>query len=519
MRPATLSNLPQMHAFRCSRPGPASIYLASQPTVTGTVHTARISYLGCTLRTARLNDDCRPHPTTVAAAPHYPHTRPPDVPARLVYQRPLVNTYRTSDLCRPPGRARPPSDYRDRRAFALTRSGAGVDLPGFGRGRSDMSDREDDAPAARGALGSRARRTADRDDDRHRPWRKSDFPSDDAAFERCRVKSHEDFPRHIYRLFLVLGIQFRWVLTRGPLARALVPTADLAIDDAKENAWMALYEHDRDTLEDILYRRLQDLWAPLTDAMKVFDTHGSAQQLCAQKVWEALLTAFPLDHKRMQTVLLAREIARMMRWDGDSKGAVNRHFASVTELHRTMGYIGNLSIEDVLKSVLMATLKASTNRSLCDAYHKVLDDLDDDKDLSFALIQDACARQFRRHPDERHPAAWSRDPPGTPRRTQGPPGAPRTAFNKTRPQPGAGVSALLCNFLDDHGVKPVKVLKKAGLRHDTQADWHSGDAVHALYMASQRFMPQTLHTDSEGASADDASDEQPALVDSDSDAS
>ena len=110
--------------------------------------------------------------------------------------------------------------------------------------------------------------------------------------------------------------------------------------------------------------------------MKVFDTHGSAQQLCSQKVWEALLTVFPLDHKRMQTVLLAREIARMMNWDGDSKGVVNRHFASVTEIHRTMGYIGNLSIEDVLKSVLMATLKASTNRSLRDAYHKVLDDLD-----------------------------------------------------------------------------------------------------------------------------------------------
>jgi hypothetical protein len=118
----------------------------------------------------------------------------------------------------------------------------------------------------------------------------------------------KDFPRHIYRLFLVLGIQFRWVLTRNTLARALVSTADIAIDDAKENAWMALYEHDSDTLEDILYHRLQDLWAPLTDAMKVFYTHGSAQQLCAQKVWEALLTAFPLDHKRMQTVLLAREI-------------------------------------------------------------------------------------------------------------------------------------------------------------------------------------------------------------------
>ena len=84
----------------------------------------------------------------------------------------------------------------------------------------------------------------------------------------------------------------------------------------------------------------------------------------------------------------------MMRWDGDSKGAVNSHFASVTELHRTMGYIGNLSIEDVLKSVLIATLKASTNSSLRASYHKVLDDLDHDKDLSFALIQDACVANF-----------------------------------------------------------------------------------------------------------------------------
>jgi hypothetical protein len=159
----------------------------------------------------------------------------------------------------------------------------------------------------------------------------------------------------------------------------------------------------------------------------------------------------------------------MIRWDDDSKVAVNHHFASVTELHRTMGYIGNLSIEDVLKSVFMATLKASTNRFLRDAYHKVLDDLDDYKDLSFALIQDDCARQTRRHPDERHPAAWSCDHPGTPLCHQGPPAATRTTLNKTRPQPGDGVSAFLCNFLDNHGVKPAKVLKKAGLRHETQA--------------------------------------------------
>ena len=105
--------------------------------------------------------------------------------------------------------------------------------------------------------------------------------------------------------FLLLGIQFRWLLTHGTLACALVTTAELAIDDAKQAAWMEMYAHDRDTLEDILYRRLQDLWAPLTDSMQVFDAHVASQTLCAQKVWEALLTAFPLDHKHMQTALLA----------------------------------------------------------------------------------------------------------------------------------------------------------------------------------------------------------------------
>jgi hypothetical protein len=50
-------------------------------------------------------------------------------------------------------------------------------------------------------------------------------------------------------------------VTRGTLARALVTPAELAIDNAKEAAWMEMYDHDRDTLEDILYRRLQDLWA------------------------------------------------------------------------------------------------------------------------------------------------------------------------------------------------------------------------------------------------------------------
>ena len=92
---------------------------------------------------------------------------------------------------------------------------------------------------------------------------------------------------------------------------------------------------------------------------------------------------------------------------------------------------------------------------------------------------------------------------------------------KTRPQTSDTVSAYLCNFLPDHGVKLVKVLKKAGFRPETPADWHSGDVVYALYMASLPLMSQTLHTDSEAASDDNASDKPSTLdwLDNDKDLS
>ena len=48
-----------------------------------------------------------------------------------------------------------------------------------------------------------------------------------SIFTGCTVCCHEDVPRHIWGLFEALGIQYRWVLTRGPLARALVTAEDL----------------------------------------------------------------------------------------------------------------------------------------------------------------------------------------------------------------------------------------------------------------------------------------------------
>jgi hypothetical protein len=92
------------------------------------------------------------------------------------------------------------------------------------------------------------------------------------------------------------------------------------------------------------------------------------------------------------------------------------------------------------------------------------------------------------------------------------PGAARRALMKPSSKALDGaVSAYLCNFLDENDVKPLKVLKAAGLTPKTAADWHTPDAVNTLYTVAQRHMPQELDTDSEEA---DDSDMQSEVFDS-----
>ncbi len=58
---------------------------------------------------------------------------------------------------------------------------------------------------------------------------------------------------------------------------------------------------------------------------------GSSGPHCAHTMRENLLAAFPLDHGRMRTLLLAREFSRLMQWDGNSVDDVNLHFRQIGE--------------------------------------------------------------------------------------------------------------------------------------------------------------------------------------------
>jgi hypothetical protein len=82
-------------------------------------------------------------------------------------------------------------------------------------------------------------------------------------------------------------------------------------------------------------------------------------------------------------------------------------------------------------------------------------------------------------------------------------------YNKsTRPKTG-DVTAFFCHFLGDHGVKPAKVLKKAGLEG---SNWEDPDSVPAIYKASIKFWPRTVRSDSD-ADASSAADDSAAGAD------
>jgi hypothetical protein len=143
----------------------------------------------------------------------------------------------------------------------------------------------------------------------------------------------------------------------------------------------------------------------------------------------------------MQTVLLAREIGRIMTWDGNSKNDVNTHFGKVGKIHLGFKCMDALTIDDVFQSVILATLKSSNNSALRAAYDQILDDLDDDKDITFAHIQTIRDRQFRRikerHSDPSHRA-------DTPRATSRTSPVKTEQYNKYKRQGGNELADSLC---------------------------------------------------------------------------
>jgi len=265
----------------------------------------------------------------------------------------------------------------------------------------------------------------------------------------------------------------------------------------------------------LLYRRLKTLCHDNTNALTIFSKHRACTELCGQKVWEALLTAFQLNHKRMQTVLIAKKFSSLMAWDGHSKADVDRHFSNVSDTLEMLTFLGrNIDITDVFKAVILTTLQSSKTKALTKAYSMILDNLEDTEDshdLSFEMIRRACVRKLRR----RHDRGADRSPerrPGTPHHASKDK-APRNLRSKglTRAD-SSDVSAFLVNFLVNSDIKARTVLKEADLDPN---NLHDAFAVRALFQAAEPYMPETIDTDTNTDCTDRWSDSQASSASAD----
>ena len=159
-------------------------------------------------------------------------------------------------------------------------------------------------------------------------------------------------------------------------------------------------------------------------------------------------------------------------------------------------------------------LKSSKNKALTKDYASILDNLDDDQDLTFAMIQQACDRKLRRGQDRgddcRPDQPAMQRCPATPHREHKDILRPK---DFTHSKPG-DVTAFLCNFLVDLCIKPKRVLRAAGLPHATTEDLRDAFAVQALYEAAESYMPETVVSDTDSAATGVSCDSQ-ASSDSD----
>ncbi len=72
-----------------------------------------------------------------------------------------------------------------------------------------------------------------------------------------------------------------------------------------------------------------------------------------------------------------------------------------------------------------------------------------------------------------------------------------TKYTKYKRQGDPQHVVLSCDPLDQHGVKSKKVFKRAGL---ADADWNDPASVNTLFVASTKFWPRTVHSDSDADS-------------------
>lgn len=181
-----------------------------------------------------------------------------------------------------------------------------------------------------------------------------------------------------------------------PQCQQYIPPEAKTSDDAQEQVWMHAHGPWREKLEQAVYNLIKDLWKSFPEADILFRKTTTTTPRCADAIWAALLTEYPLDASHLKYKLLSEEMSRVVKppithtkffkYKADQVDAA-------THLKRF-----SFSLDETFAAVQLSSYHSSGNVVLKTAYDKVMTKLETDPKLplSTTLINQVTDKCFKR---------------------------------------------------------------------------------------------------------------------------
>ena len=152
----------------------------------------------------------------------------------------------------------------------------------------------------------------------------------------------------------------------------------------------------REKLEQAVYNLIKDLWKSFPEADVLFRKTTTTSPRCADAIWAALLTEYPLDASHLKYKLLSEEMSRVVKPPTTHTNFFKYKADQVdaeTHLKRF-----TFTLNETFAAVQLSSYRSSGNAVLKTAYDKVMTKLEADSklQLSTTLINQVTDKCFKR---------------------------------------------------------------------------------------------------------------------------
>ena len=181
-----------------------------------------------------------------------------------------------------------------------------------------------------------------------------------------------------------LGLFHRFVITRSTTCQQYITAEAKASDDAQEQVWMHAHGPWREKLEQAVYNLIKDLWKSFPEAEILFRQITPTTPRCADAIWAALLTEYPLDASHLKYRLLSEEMSRVVK----PPTTHNKFFTYKADQVDAETHLNRFTftLNETFAAVQLSSYRSSGNAVLKTAYDKVMTKLEANPKLQLSTF-------------------------------------------------------------------------------------------------------------------------------------